>query len=279
LPLFTKHTGRRRILGSVLQADVDERRPVAYLDRSLPIAFAHRGGAAHRPENSWAAFEHAIGLGYTHLETDARATADGILLAFHDRTLDRVTDRTGRIARMPYRDVTAARIGGTEPIPLLADLLERWPRARFNIDVKEPGAAAPLAGVIARARAWDRVCLTSFSGRRLALARRALDRPVCLATPPAAIGLVKSGLPAAALGARLAARWIRCAQVPAWVATPAFIGRAHAAGLQVHVWTVNDREVMSALLDGGADGIMTDETAALREVLIARGSWPPGPRG
>jgi glycerophosphoryl diester phosphodiesterase len=250
-----------------------------FLDHPPPLAFAHRGGAGGFPENSWPAFEHSVSLGYAYLETDVHATADGQVVAFHDKTLDRVTDASGAIAALPWARVARARIGGTEPIPLLADLLERWPRARFNIDVKEPGAAAPLAGVIARARAWDRVCLTSFSGRRLALARRALDRPVCLATPPAAIGLVKSGLPAAALGARLAARWIRCAQVPAWVATPAFIGRAHAAGLQVHVWTVNDREVMSALLDGGADGIMTDETAALREVLIARGSWPPGPRG
>src|ERR1700759_4373393 len=96
--------------GDVLRADVEQPRPVAYLDQALPIAFAHRGGAAHQPENSWAAFEHAIGLGYTHLETDTRATQDGILLAFHDRTLDRVTDRQGRIARMPYREDSAARL-------------------------------------------------------------------------------------------------------------------------------------------------------------------------
>ena len=143
--------------------------------------------------------------------------------------------------------------------------------------MKDVPAAAPVAAVITRARAWDRVCLTSFSARRLAAARRALGRPVCLATPPATIGLIHSGAPAAALGARLAARGIRCAQVPAWVATPWFIRRAHAAGLQVHVWTVNDREVMATLLERGADGIMTDDTDALREVLISRGGWPPRP--
>src|SRR5579875_4037966 len=115
---FTSSTHGPSILETVLRADVKPRRPVAYLDQALPLAFAHRGGAAHRPENSWAAFEHAIGLGYTHLETDARATADGILLAFHDRTLDRATDRTGRISRMSYRDAAGARVGGTEPIPL-----------------------------------------------------------------------------------------------------------------------------------------------------------------
>jgi glycerophosphoryl diester phosphodiesterase len=249
-----------------------------FLDYAPPLAFAHRGGAARSPENSWRAFSDAVRLGYAYLETDARATADGQVVAFHDPTLDRVTDARGAIANLPWAQVGRARIGGTEPIPLLADLLASWPQARFNIDVKSAGAARPLAEVIGRAAAWDRVCLTSFSGRRLAAARRALDRPVCLAAAPAALALVYSGLPAAAVGARLADRWIRCAQVPVPVATPWFTRRAHAAGLQVHVWTVNDAQVMSRLLDGGADGIMTDETDALREVLSARGSWPPRPR-
>jgi len=65
---------------------------VPFLSHPRPIAFAHRGGAAHAPENSWAAFEHAVKLGYAYLETDARATCDGMLVAFHDRTLDRMTD-------------------------------------------------------------------------------------------------------------------------------------------------------------------------------------------
>jgi glycerophosphoryl diester phosphodiesterase len=249
----------------------------SFLDHPRPLAFAHRGGASEFPENSWRAFEHAVGLGYAYLETDAHATADGQVVAFHDKTLDRVTDARGVIADLPWARVAKARIGGTEPIPLLADLLASWPEVRFNIDVKDRPAARPVARVIARARAFDRVCVTSFSGSRLAATRRALDRPVCLGTPPAGIGLLESGLPPAAVGARLADRWIRCAQVPALLATPRFLRRAHAAGLQVHVWTVNDPAEMTRLLDLGADGIMTDEAAALRKVLIARGSWPARP--
>jgi glycerophosphoryl diester phosphodiesterase len=253
-----------------------------FLDHPTPIAFAHRGGASHFPENSWRAFEHAVAMGYAYLETDAHATADGQVVAFHDKTLDRVTDAAGRIADLPWSAVAAARIGGTEPIPLLADLLGAWPDVRFNIDVKDAPAAGPVAEVIRAAAAWDRVCVTSFSGARLAATRRALSRPVCLAAPPAEIGLIRSsGLPPAALARRLGRRWIRCAQIPVRLATPWFLRRAHAAGLAVHVWTVNDAAVMTRLLDLGADGIMTDDTETLREVLIGRGAWHPreGPAG
>ena len=248
--------------------------PACFLDGPGPLAIAHRGGAAHGPENSWRAFAHAVGLGYRYLETDARATADGVLVAFHDRTLDRVTDRAGPLSRLSYADVSAARIDGTEPIPRLEDLLGAWPDVRFNIDVKEMTAIAPLARLLDRTAAWDRVCVGSFSGRRLRTARRVFARPVCLAAPPAAIALVRF---ARALATRLAGQDVRCAQVPAWVATESFIRRAHALGLPVHAWTVNDRQLMASLLDRGVDGIITDETVVLRDLLAARRQWHPRP--
>ena len=251
----------------------------AFLDHPGPIAIAHRGGAAYHPENSWPAFEHAVGLGYRYLETDAHATADGVLLAFHDHTLDRVTDRGGRISRMTYQDVAAARIGGTEPIPLLEDLLTAWPHIRFNIDVKEEHVIGPLAAMLHRLAAWDRVCVCSFSARRLRAIRRVADRPVCTALSPPAVAAVRMAGNLAgygpALGRRLARTGVRCAQIPAAVATRGFIHRAHALGLAVHVWTVNDRTQMTCLLDLGANGIMTDDTILLRDVLAERGQWHP----
>ena len=286
--------------------------PTMFLDHPRPLAFAHRGGAAHAPENSWRAFEQAVGLGYEYLETDAQATADGVLLAFHDRTLDRVTGRPGRISRMAFKQIAGARIGGTEPIPVMEDLLAAWPDVRFNIDVKDAPAIAPLAAVLRRTNAWDRVCVASFSASRLRATRRALGRPVCMATSPLGTAMVRFAGPPAPRGSRgphrqhsapqpaagpvaasarrpgaaaarlprplaerLAGSGVRCVQVPVPVATPSFIGRAHRLGLQVHVWTVNDRPTMEALLDLGVDGIMTDHTVALRDVLVSRGQWHP----
>ena len=244
--------------------------PSAFLDHPRPLAFAHRGGASHFPENSWKAFEHAVELGYAYLETDAHATADGTVVAFHDKTLDRVTDGTGAIAQLTAAQVGAARIAGGEPIPLLAELLTSWPEHRFNIDIKNEPVIGPLVEVLRATNAWDRVCITSFSGRRLNAIRELLPRPVCMATPPAAIGAITAGTPSAVLAARFERLSIRCAQIPVRIATAPFIRRAHAAGLQVHVWTVNDPAIMASVLDRGADGIMTDRTELLRDLLVER---------
>ena len=142
------------------------------------LAFAHRGGA-HYPsnlhrENSRHAFTEAVALGYRYLETDVHLTADGVLIAFHDNKLDRVTDATGRIADLPYEVVARARIGGHDPIPTLSELLEAFPDARFNIDAKSDGAVDVLARTIADHDAYERVCVSSFGLRRLHELRRLL---------------------------------------------------------------------------------------------------------
>jgi glycerophosphoryl diester phosphodiesterase len=249
---------------------------VPYLDHPRPMAFAHRGGTAHNAENSWRAFEYAAKLGYAYLETDARSTSDGALIAFHDATLDRATDVRGEVSKMTLRQVSAARIGGTEPIPLIEDLLDGFPDLRFNIDLKDSGTVGALAGVLRRTGAWDRVCVTSFSGQRLLAAQRRLDRPICLAVTPAAFTAVRYlGLPGRVLAARLARSGAQCAQVPGLIASREFIRRSHDLGLQVHVWTLNSRAEIERALDLGADGVMTDQLALLRDILTERGQWHP----
>lgn len=227
------------------------------------------------------AFEQAIQLGYRYLETDVRATADGVLLAFHDDTLDRVTDHSGRISALPYTDIAGARIGDREPIPLVEDVLGCWPEVRLNIDVKELGSIAPLVRALRRTGAADRVCVASFSDRRLAAVRRLLGPGVCTSLGPReALALRLASY--SRLFSRLARNGIPCAQLPVSVAglplvTPALVRTAHELGVDVHVWTVNDATEMHRLLDIGVDGIMTDRLETLREVLLVRGSWP-GPQ-
>jgi glycerophosphoryl diester phosphodiesterase len=248
--------------------------PWPFLDHPGPIAFAHRGGAGEVPENTMAAFEHAVGLGYRYLETDVHVTADGVLVAFHDNALDRVTDRRGRIAALPWSEVSQARVDG-HAIPLLEDVLGTWPEARVNIDPKHDASVGPLVDVLERTQAHERVCVAAFSDRRLARVRRLTGNRVCTGTGPVEIARLRTarfGVPPGRLAAA-------CAQVPVrWhvqVLDRRFIDAAHRLGLPVHVWTIDDPVEMERLLDLGVDGIMTARPAVLKEVLQRRGQWVP----
>ena len=244
------------------------------LDHPGPLAFAHRGGAGDWPENTMPAFEHAVSIGYTYVETDVHVTADGVLVAFHDDHLDRVTDRTGAIADLPHREVAEARVDGTEPIPLLEDLLGTWPELRVNIDPKHDGSVDALVEVVRRTDSIDRVCIGSFSDRRLARLRAALGPRLCTALGPRGTARLRGASWRIPTG-RLAAG---CAQVPramkgVTIVDRAFVAAAHERGLQVHVWTIDDPTEMHELLDLGVDGIMTDRPQVLRDVLEARDDW------
>ena len=167
------------------------RKPAKYpfLEHQGLLAFAHRGGAHEAPENTMRAFEYAVGLGYRYLETDAYATRDGVLISFHDDKLDRVTDAQGRIEELSWPELKPARIGGVEPIPLLEDLLARWSDTRINIDPKHDAAVAPLIALIKRLGVEDRVCIGSFSGKRLRQIQDAFDGRVCTSLGP--VGVLK----------------------------------------------------------------------------------------
>ncbi len=247
----------------------------AFLDHPGPLAFAHRGGAGDWPENSLPAFEGAAALGYRYVETDVHVTADGVLLAFHDDRLDRVTDGTGDIADLPYSVVREARIDGREPIPLLEDLLGSFPDLCFNIDPKHDGCLDALANTIERTASIDRICCGSFSDRRLGSLRRRLGPRLCTSLGPRGTARLRAaayGLPGAG---RLPAP---CAQVPTHVrgrtlVDERFVRTAHDHRIQVHVWTIDDPAEMQRLLDLGVDGIMTDHPAVLKQVLVDRGEW------
>lgn len=263
----------------------------AYLSSPLPVALAHRGGwltddrgeRITELENTATAFQNAIDLGYTYLETDVHATSDGVLMAFHDTTLDRTTDRSGTIGDLPHREVARALVAGREPVPLMEDLLGSWPHARFNIDLKADAAVEPVVEALRRTGAWNRVCLGSFDQARLERVRALVGPRVATSCGPLDVVRLRLGSLSGLLSP-LTPRGPACAQIPMRhgsfpVLSRDLIRTAHRAGMQVHVWTVNDPGVMERLLDAGVDGIVTDNTAALRELLLRRGQWPasPGP--
>ncbi len=264
----------------------------AYLDAVLDqpgsvIAMAHRGGALHADlvglENTMEAFRHAVKLGYHYVETDVHASRDGVLLAFHDNVLDRVTDQFGPIASLTAEEIGRARIGGAHAVPTMAELLEELPDVRFNIDLKAEAAIHPLAALLERTGAHGRVCIGAFSARRLRDFRALTQGRVATCASPAEVAAVKAA-PTAAVARALLGGPHRPAvlQVPHrrgrfTVVTPALVRRAHAAGLHVHVWTVDEPDEMHHLLDLGIDGLITDRTDLLRDVLVARGQWRDHP--
>jgi glycerophosphoryl diester phosphodiesterase len=256
-----------------------------FLDRALEppasvLAFAHRGGAYHPEleglENTLAAFQHAVALGYEYLETDVHLTRDGVLLAFHDTVLDRVTDRRGEIASLSRDEVRTALVAGREAVPTLAELFDAFPAARFNIDLKSDASVTALADLVAEREAWDRVLVGSFSHRRTARFRELTGgRVPTAATIPEilAFRLLPSARLASLVGGKGAAFQVPHRRGRLTVVTPGFVRRAHAAGRHVHVWTIDDPAEMNRLLDLGVDGIMTDRIEVLRDVYRERGHW------
>jgi glycerophosphoryl diester phosphodiesterase len=248
-----------------------------YLDAPGPLAFAHRGGAAAGDENTAAAFERAIKLGYRYVETDVHATADGVPVVIHDPRLDRVAGRPGRVASLTWADLSTVRVGGAAAVPRLDEVLDAWPEIRFNVDVKDDRVVGPAVDAVRRTAAEDRVLLASFSDARL-------NRVRALAGPRVATSLGMRGIArlriasTAGLPLRLPSSVV-AAQIPVrhrriTVLTPRFLAYLHRLGLAVHVWTIDDPNEMNKLLDMGVDGIMTDRVDVLRDIFAARGLWP-----
>ncbi len=254
----------------------------AVLDRPRSVlAFAHRGGAYHPEieglENTLVAFAHAVSLGYDYLETDVHVTRDGVLLAFHDDVLDRVTDGTGAIADLTLDEVRRALVGGREPVPTLAELFDDFPDARFNIDLKSDGAVEVLADFVTAREAWDRVLVGSFSTRRTARFRALTADRV-----PTCAGSVEI----------LAFRFLPSGRLARWVTRPAFgasrsrttadrspspppgwyAGRTPPASTCTSGPSTTPRRC-TTLLDRGVDGLFTDRTDMLESVLTERGQW------
>jgi len=201
-------------------------------------------------------------------------SADGEAIVSHDPDLRRVAGRTERIGELTAAELATIELGGGEAFPTLREALEAFPDARFNIDVKTRAAADAAARAILEAKAADRVLVSSFDNRtrRAALAALA-PRPV--ATSASQLGVVWA-LIGARLGlgflVRAALRDVHAVQVPERqgplrVVTPRFVRAVHRAGVEVHVWTINDETDMRRLLALGVDGIVTDRADLAMRVV------------
>lgn len=243
-----------------------------YFAPAPPRVLAHRGFltpeavAEGIAENSFAAVAAAHAAGVEYVESDCHLTSDGVVVLFHDDDLARVTGdpRKLRGVRSGELDRIMADRGG---LLTAAEALEAFPTLRFNLDVKAADAALPLGRIVAGHA--ERVLLTSFSDRRRREAVGAAQRCGGVPATSAGQGTVARVIAAASTGSvrlvRAALGGVDALQVPERAgAFPVVTGRllrlVHAAGAEVHVWTVNDPVRMSALLEMGVDGLVTDRT-------------------
>ncbi len=244
-----------------------------YLDHTGPLAIAHRGGALETVENTREAFAYATEVGFRYLETDAQLTRDGVVVAFHDDEVDRVSRETGKINTWDWGDLQQLQINGTGTLISIADLLEQYPSIRFNIDAKSDEVVEPLLAVLESLEAFDRVCVGSFRDDRLRLARSAREPgEVCTSFGPR--GTLRCVLSSFGLPVELPEGY--ALQLPTHfrgipLLTSRLIDHAHEVGLVVHAWTIDDEAEMNRLLDLGIDGIMTDRPTLLSSVFAARG--------
>lgn len=273
------------------QARLGNAPPVSYL-RS-PIAFAHRGGAALWPENTLAAFEGAVALGYRYIETDVHMTRDGKIVCFHDATLERTTNGRGRICELDYRELSRLDAGhnftpdgGTFPfrgqglrVPTLEEALALHPDLRLNIEIKQssPAMEQALWEEIDRLDAHERL-LVAAAHDPIVHRFRALRPRRAMPTSPGYRGVLRFWLGVRTGLSRFDRYGFDALQVPAahrglTVVDRAFVDAAHEHGLHVHVWTIDEPEEMHRLLDLGVDGLMTDRPDVLKEVMVARSQW------
>jgi len=221
------------------------------------------------------AFAKAVSLGYRYVETDVHASRDGVLFAFHDDDLLRTCGVNAKINDLDSSEVAAITVEGSEHIPTLSELVTTWPNLRINIDCKADPAVEPLIAAIRHHDLYDRVCIGSFSDRRLKSVREACGPRLCTSMGPKEVAMLRlrswtksQGRDLAPLAAQVPPR-----QGPLPIVDKRFVSHAHELGLHVHVWTIDDRSEMHELLDLGVDGIMTDSLATLASTLNERGQW------
>lgn len=246
-----------------------------YFEPARPRVFAHRGLALDAPENTLLAFAHALAVGVDHVETDVHASRDGVAMVAHDDDLSRVGGSSDRVDALTAAELARLDLGAGQHMPTLAEALDAFPDLRFNIDLKSEASIAPTIEAIRRTRAEQRVLLTSFSEQRRRAALRMLPGVATSASGPRFALALAASVVRATPAVRRALTGIHAVQIPERAlglstVTPARIRAFHSAGVEVHVWTINEPAIMARLLDLGVDGIVTDRADLALEVISRR---------
>ncbi|HET9012802.1 MAG TPA: glycerophosphodiester phosphodiesterase, partial [Gemmatimonadaceae bacterium] len=246
-----------------------------FFQRGRPRVFAHRGGSALAPENTLAAFEQGLRAGADGLELDVRLSADGVPVVVHDPTLDRTTNATGPVAARTAAELARVDAGwrfagphGDFPfrgqglgIPALREVLLRHRDVPIIIEMKidSEAMATRVAGDIVAAGAEGNVCAAGYGGTSAAAIRRALPQVAASATHAE----VRLAVYRSWGGWPVRRPPFGGYQVPEYagrirIVSPRFIRHAHAAGLEVQVWTIDAEDDMERLLGWGADALISN---------------------
>ena len=258
-----------------------------FFSHPTPFGVAHRGSRLLWPENTLEAFQAAVDLGYRYLETDLRRTSDGVLVTFHDDTLERTTNGHGPVSARTWEELGELDAGhhfaphqdyprrnrGVR-IPSLEEVFDAFPAIRLVLDLKANGFEPELADFLRRRRLEDQVIVGAFSDARLARFRKASEGRVATSSGPAETLALWT---AARFGRklRLPADALQIPEEFAFIDLPdrKLVEAAEAGGRQVHVWTVNDPDHMARLLDTGVHALITDRPDTLKQLMEARGVW------
>jgi glycerophosphoryl diester phosphodiesterase len=247
--------------------------------------YAHRGASAERPENTMISFERAAEIGVEALELDVHLTRDNVLIVTHDGTAQRMCGVPAPWSALDLVEAQKLDAGwgfvatdGTRPfagqgvnVPTMEAVLDRFPDHVINIDIKgDARSADALLALIEQKQAADRVTIASFALTNLvSIRRRGYRGETGLASTEVASLLA---LPAAAW--RLLPFTGNAVQVPTHqgpirLDRAPFIAKCHSLGLRVDFWTIDDPAEAARLLALGADGIMTNDPAALNALFQA----------
>ena len=216
----------------------------------MMLRIGHRGARGHAPENTLAAIEKGIALHSHMIEFDLQHTRDGQLVLLHDATLDRTTNGHGRIAELTWEDARRLKVGGNQPLPLLADALRvASGRAGVMIELKAEGIARETVRIVQESRFSGPVVYGSFLHDQLLEIRRAQPQAHTLALIEA-IPVNRTAFATDAQATHVGVAFNTL--------TAPFLGALHAKSLRVFVYTVNEPADIRAAKAMGVDGIISD---------------------